>query len=90
MESLPYNKLVFILKKCKLVLTDSGGIQEEAPAFAKPVAEPDSTRGESTRVLNRSGVPLSEGAAGGRCSSSRSQQIQRYSNPGLCYDGRVS
>ena len=35
MESLPYNKLVFILKKCKLVLTDSGGIQEEAPAFAK-------------------------------------------------------
>ena len=28
---------IFILKKCKLVLTDSGGIQEEAPAFAKPV-----------------------------------------------------
>jgi UDP-N-acetylglucosamine 2-epimerase (non-hydrolysing) len=25
------------MKKCKLVLTDSGGIQEEAPALGKPV-----------------------------------------------------
>ncbi len=37
LEPLCYTDLVGVLKKCKLVLTDSGGIQEEAPAFGKPV-----------------------------------------------------
>ncbi len=32
-----YHELTFLLKKAYLVLTDSGGIQEEAPAFGKPV-----------------------------------------------------
>jgi len=32
-----YPELVWLLKRCRLVLTDSGGIQEEAPAFGKPV-----------------------------------------------------
>jgi UDP-N-acetylglucosamine 2-epimerase (non-hydrolysing) len=32
-----YDNLIFLLKKCYLVLTDSGGIQEEAPSFGKPV-----------------------------------------------------
>lgn len=34
---LNYQELVFLLKKCHLVLTDSGGLQEEAPTFGKPV-----------------------------------------------------
>lgn len=34
---LDYQALVACLKRCTLVLTDSGGIQEEAPALAKPV-----------------------------------------------------
>jgi UDP-N-acetylglucosamine 2-epimerase (non-hydrolysing) len=34
---LPYPELIWILSKCYLVLTDSGGIQEEAPTFGKPV-----------------------------------------------------
>jgi UDP-N-acetylglucosamine 2-epimerase (non-hydrolysing) len=32
-----YQALVWLLKHCALVLTDSGGIQEEAPALGKPV-----------------------------------------------------
>jgi len=32
-----YLELIRRLNKCRLVLTDSGGIQEEAPAFGKPV-----------------------------------------------------
>ena len=36
-EPLPYDELVYLIKKCKLVLTDSGGLQEEAPALGKPV-----------------------------------------------------
>ena len=32
-----YRSLVGLLRRCRLVLTDSGGIQEEAPTFGKPV-----------------------------------------------------
>src|SRR5262249_58783316 len=32
-----YPELVDLLRRCHLVLTDSGGIQEEAPSPAKPV-----------------------------------------------------
>src|SRR5581483_2974270 len=36
-EPLDYITFVSLLKRCFLVLTDSGGIQEEAPTFRKPV-----------------------------------------------------
>ena len=36
-EPLDYLSFVYILSKSKIVLTDSGGIQEEAPSFGKPV-----------------------------------------------------
>ncbi len=34
---LRYPDLVAVMQRCTLVLTDSGGLQEEAPALAKPV-----------------------------------------------------
>jgi UDP-N-acetylglucosamine 2-epimerase (non-hydrolysing) len=34
---LDYEPFVYLLKNCYLVLTDSGGIQEEAPSLGKPV-----------------------------------------------------
>lgn len=34
---LPYDQLVDIMLKADLILTDSGGIQEEAPSFHKPI-----------------------------------------------------
>lgn len=37
LEPLDYLTLVQIMKKAKLILTDSGGIQEEAPTFGCPV-----------------------------------------------------
>jgi UDP-N-acetylglucosamine 2-epimerase (non-hydrolysing) len=36
-EPLDYLSFVAVLDSCDLVLTDSGGVQEEAPALAKPV-----------------------------------------------------
>ncbi len=36
-EPLDYLTFVSLLRRCYLVLTDSGGIQEEAPSFRKPV-----------------------------------------------------
>lgn len=36
-EPVPYDHMVFLMMKCKIILTDSGGIQEEAPSLGKPV-----------------------------------------------------
>ena len=36
-EPLNYIDLISMLKVCEFVLTDSGGLQEEAPSFGKPV-----------------------------------------------------
>jgi UDP-N-acetylglucosamine 2-epimerase (non-hydrolysing) len=36
-EPLDYIRFVFLLKRAYFILTDSGGIQEEAPALGKPV-----------------------------------------------------
>lgn len=45
-EPVDYPQLVYLLKQCHFVVTDSGGIQEEAPAFGKPVLV---TRGTTER-----------------------------------------
>ena len=37
MDPLAYPELVSLLKSCYCVITDSGGLQEEAPALGKPV-----------------------------------------------------
>ena len=36
-EPTPYGPFVALLNACRLVLTDSGGVQEEAPSLGKPV-----------------------------------------------------
>jgi UDP-N-acetylglucosamine 2-epimerase (non-hydrolysing) len=36
-EPLSYGDLLRLMKRCHFILTDSGGIQEEAPSFRKPV-----------------------------------------------------
>ncbi|MED5164418.1 MAG: UDP-N-acetylglucosamine 2-epimerase, partial [Cyanobacteriota bacterium] len=36
-EPLDYDRLVAAMRACTLLLTDSGGLQEEAPALGKPV-----------------------------------------------------
>lgn len=36
-EPLPYESFINLMQRCYLVLTDSGGMQEEAPSLGKPV-----------------------------------------------------
>ncbi|MEI7595852.1 MAG: UDP-N-acetylglucosamine 2-epimerase (non-hydrolyzing) [Bacteroidota bacterium] len=36
-EHLDYYSFIYLMEKCTFILTDSGGIQEEAPTFGKPV-----------------------------------------------------
>jgi UDP-N-acetylglucosamine 2-epimerase (non-hydrolysing) len=37
LDPLPYVPFVDLMRRCRLILTDSGGIQEEAPSLGKPV-----------------------------------------------------
>jgi UDP-N-acetylglucosamine 2-epimerase (non-hydrolysing) len=37
LEPLDYRRFVYLMTRCHLILTDSGGVQEEAPALRKPV-----------------------------------------------------
>lgn len=36
-EPLDYEPFIYLMANCKIILTDSGGIQEEAPSLGKPV-----------------------------------------------------
>lgn len=36
-DPVPYGDMVFLMMNCYFILTDSGGIQEEAPSLGKPV-----------------------------------------------------
>ncbi len=37
LDPVPYPDFVWLLERCAFVITDSGGVQEEAPALGKPV-----------------------------------------------------
>ena len=37
LEPLPYPEFVWLMDRCKLIVSDSGGVQEEAPSLGKPV-----------------------------------------------------
>lgn len=37
LDPLDYPALVYVMKKCQFLLTDSGGLQEEAPSFGKKI-----------------------------------------------------
>jgi UDP-N-acetylglucosamine 2-epimerase (non-hydrolysing) len=50
-EPVDYLSFVALLRRCFLVLTDSGGIQEEAPALKKPVVVMRATTERSEAVL---------------------------------------
>ena len=37
MDPLAYQDFIWLMNKSKIIITDSGGIQEEAPSLGKPV-----------------------------------------------------
>jgi UDP-N-acetylglucosamine 2-epimerase (non-hydrolysing) len=37
LEPVDYLSMIYLMSKCYIILSDSGGIQEEAPSFAKPL-----------------------------------------------------
>jgi UDP-N-acetylglucosamine 2-epimerase len=58
-EPLDYQSFVYLMTRCHLILTDSGGVQEEAPSLTKPVLVMRDTSERIEAVRGR------HGAAGG-------------------------
>jgi UDP-N-acetylglucosamine 2-epimerase (non-hydrolysing) len=77
-EPLDYFELVDVLRSCDLVLTDSGGLQEEAPVLGKPVLV---LREETERVET-----IESGVA--RLVGTDAAEIQRVASE-LLDDGRL-
>ena len=69
-EPLDYDRLVAAMRGCYLLLTDSGGLQEEAPALGKPVLvlrrtteRPEAVEAGTARLIGTdSATILAEGA----------------------------
>ncbi len=57
MDPLSYPAFVWLMKRCYLIITDSGGIQEEAPSIGKPVLVMRETT-ERTEALESGNVLL--------------------------------
>jgi len=69
-EPLDYEPFLYLLKHCHLVLTDSGGIQEEAPSLGKPVLvmretteRPEAVDAGTVRLVGARKTEIFEGVA---------------------------
>jgi UDP-N-acetylglucosamine 2-epimerase (non-hydrolysing) len=67
-EPLDYGPLIYLLKHCLFAVTDSGGIQEEAPSLGKPVLvlrhvteRPEAVRAGTVRLVGTEGPQVKKG-----------------------------
>jgi UDP-N-acetylglucosamine 2-epimerase (non-hydrolysing) len=95
LEALGYSEFVGLMRSCRLVLTDSGGLQEEAPFFDKPVVV---LRSETDRpeAIEAGTAVLAGTAEEGilretvRLLESESEYRKRAQSPNPYGDGRAS
>lgn len=94
-DPLDYVAMVFLMGRAHLVLTDSGGIQEEAPALGKPVLvmrdkteRMEGVEGGSARIVGTSEESIASGAAAvltdGRAHALMARQAWPYGGEGAC------
>jgi UDP-N-acetylglucosamine 2-epimerase (non-hydrolysing) len=94
-EPFDYRELVRRLMRCRFALTDSGGIQEEAPTFGKPVLvlretteRPEGVEAGVARLVGTHGERIVAEASRLLTSDSAWQEMARAVNP--YGDGRAS
>lgn len=68
LKPLEYEFFVYLLKHCHIVLTDSGGIQEEAPSLGKPVLvmrgvteRPEGIQAGTVRLVGANSINIIKG-----------------------------
>ncbi|HKG21959.1 MAG TPA: UDP-N-acetylglucosamine 2-epimerase, partial [Blastocatellia bacterium] len=69
-EPVSYGDLLKLMGRCHLILTDSGGVQEEAPSFHKPVLvlrrvteRPEVVEAGAGRIVGTDSARIAEAAA---------------------------
>jgi UDP-N-acetylglucosamine 2-epimerase (non-hydrolysing) len=87
-EPLDYEPFVYLLKHCHLVLTDSGGIQEEAPSLGKPVLvmrqvteRPEAVQAGTVELVGADRVRIVEGVARLLQDEEHHRKMTRAHNP---------
>ena len=87
-EPLDYEPFLYLLKHCYLVLTDSGGIQEEAPSLGKPVLvmrdvteRPEAVEAGTVRLVGNNKLNIVRGVAELINDESRYREMSRAHNP---------
>lgn len=88
LEPLDYLSFCHVMNGCTLVLTDSGGIQEEAPALGKPVLvmrekteRPEALEAGTVKLVGRDGYCLYQEARRLLTDSQAYEAMARASNP---------
>jgi len=66
----PYSEFLALMQSCRLVLTDSGGIQEEAPSLGKPVLvmrntteRPEGVSAGTVQLVGAESAPIVDGVS---------------------------
>jgi UDP-N-acetylglucosamine 2-epimerase (non-hydrolysing) len=69
-EALSYQDFIFLMKKSYIILTDSGGVQEEAPSLGKPVLvmrdtteRPEAVEAGTVRLVGANQVNIVKGVS---------------------------
>jgi len=94
-DAVGYGDLVRILDACEFAITDSGGIQEEAPSLAKPVfvvredtERPEAVEAGTVRLVGNSRPEIVGGVLDTVRDSSKFESMKRAVNP--YGDGRAA
>ena len=94
-EPLDYDRLVAAMKGCTLLLTDSGGLQEEAPALGKPVLvlrrtteRPEAVEAGTARLVGTDSTIILEEASRLLSDAAAYEAMSRAVNP--FGDGKAS
>ena len=85
---LDYAPFVYLMQRCYLILTDSGGIQEEAPALSKPVLvmrevteRPEAVATGAVRLVGTDPKKIVSEVESLVTDAARYQQMARAANP---------
>lgn len=94
-EPLDYRRFVFVMERAHLILTDSGGIQEEAPSFGTPVLvmrdhteRPEAIEAGTARLVGSASTEIIKNASEIIDSTEQMQRMSTADNP--FGDGRAS
>ena len=85
---LEYLPFVYLMRRCSVILTDSGGVQEEAPSLGKPVfvtrnvtERPEAVKAGTVRLVGTDRARIFESVRQVLTDSSEYERMSRAHNP---------